>query len=174
MKERSIRLTAQEIQGYLHDNLRQIRRLIVPQPTGPNRPGSSMMDFYNRKGEWIGALSTRTSIHNVTCPVGKVDDVLWVRETFFVNYHKYDWPRFTIEELREQTFYRVDGLPDMEGEENDIRWSPSCHMPRWASRFNLRITSIKIEKEGDQWYWVYGSKLVESETPAAPGGGPVE
>jgi hypothetical protein len=37
-------------------------------------------------------------------------------------------------ENQEEVYYRADGLPEFEGEENEIRWSPSTNMPQWAAR----------------------------------------
>jgi hypothetical protein len=84
------------------------------------------------------------------CPFGKVGDRLWVKETHFINYFKHEWHLFSVDELREQTYYRADypgnSLPDFEGEECNMTWRPSIHMPRWASRITLEITSVRVER----------------------------
>jgi hypothetical protein len=73
------------------------------------------------------------------CPYGQQGDRLWVKETFFDN-----CPGYGPE--KSQLFYRADGVPDFEGEESEIRWTPSIHMPRWASRLTLAITEIRVER----------------------------
>jgi hypothetical protein len=65
-------------------------------------------------------------------PKWDVGDRLWVRETFC-----YD------DEL-EVYFYKADGLKanfNFSGP-----WTPSIHMPRWASRIILEITDIRVER----------------------------
>ena len=86
------------------------------------------------------------------CPHGAVGDLLYVRETF-------GGP--LIEEgtspddcyLPEFCEYRADGGPspewnDSDGEERS-GWTPSIHMPRWASRITLEITSVRVERLQD-------------------------
>ncbi|CAB4195682.1 hypothetical protein UFOVP1299_27 [uncultured Caudovirales phage] len=65
-----------------------------------------------------------------------VGDRLWVRET---------WANF--EGGRDELSFRATStgafLDWVEGEE--LRWIPSVHMPRWASRFTLEITDVSSE-----------------------------
>lgn len=57
-------------------------------------------------------------------------DLLWVREA---------WAQSTN---HRGPIYRADG-------ESLIRWRPSIHMPRWASRLTLRVTGVKVERLQD-------------------------
>ena len=59
------------------------------------------------------------------CPYGA--DRLWVRETF----------QGTAKPLA----YRADG----ESKSPVCPWKPSIHMPRWASRINLRVKGMHVE-----------------------------
>ncbi|XES82666.1 morphogenetic protein [Franconibacter pulveris] len=92
-------------------------------------------------------------------PFGKPGDRLWVRETWADVNH----------EGCPAVAYRADGdVRDLhdDGEENDPnlekywfakwypdlisgtegRWTPSIHMPRWASRITLEITGVRVER----------------------------
>lgn len=78
----------------------------------------------------------------VKCPHGVPGDRLWVRETWYDNLGEVR----TSADGRDEVYYRADGLPDMEGEEHDLKWRPSIHMPRWASRLTLEIVDVKVER----------------------------
>lgn len=65
------------------------------------------------------------------CPFGKAGDLLWVRETF----SKYDDGL-----VYRATHEQLDGV---------TKWTPSIHMPRWASRLTLKITNVRVERVQD-------------------------
>lgn len=79
------------------------------------------------------------------CPYGQPGDRLWVREAYFGNHFLH--PHEPAEER--ELHYRADPLPDFEGEETEIRWRPSIHMPRWASRITLEVTGVRVERLQD-------------------------
>lgn len=64
-------------------------------------------------------------------------DRLWVRETW------------RLDDFAEQeAIYRVN--PDWPKEVQDsadvVRWRPSIHMPRWASRLTLKVTEVRRQR----------------------------
>lgn len=64
------------------------------------------------------------------CPFGAVGDRIWVRETFG--------------DCGERLVYRSD---THDGAQCKVkRWTPSIHMPRWASRILLEITDVRVER----------------------------
>ncbi|MGV3930501.1 hypothetical protein [Citrobacter braakii] len=94
------------------------------------------------------------------CPFGVVGDRIWVRETWADVNH----------EGCPAVAYRADGevrdLHEDDGDEQDPNlekywfanwypdlisgtegsWTPSIHMPRWASRILLEITDVRVER----------------------------
>ncbi|ECD9611544.1 hypothetical protein FNZ18_19580 [Salmonella enterica subsp. salamae] len=80
------------------------------------------------------------------CPFGEVGDRIWVRETF-------GWQirRDPLGGTGEFRVYRAT-TPDAvryqtaSGEAAPMKWIPSIHMPRWASRITLEITDVRVER----------------------------
>ena len=66
-----------------------------------------------------------------------------MRETFFNNADPSRDPDYCL--------YRADGsFKQLLGEDyQDGRWTPSIHMPRWASRLTLKITNVRVERVQD-------------------------
>lgn len=97
------------------------------------------------------------------CPYGQAGDALWVRETFVLQndvegeappfedgrpiqredseYSHYTWL---------QPHYRAtDPEPELDmgdGSGPCCKWTPSIHMPRWASRIALEVAAVRIER----------------------------
>ncbi|HDL8114565.1 TPA: hypothetical protein PXQ47_002573 [Yersinia enterocolitica] len=71
------------------------------------------------------------------CPLGKPGDQLWVREAFATGL-------CTKSTLAYRATHRPEDLE--EGWFEKIKWTPSIHMPRWASRINLLITGVRVER----------------------------
>ena len=68
---------------------------------------------------------------SLKCPYGAPGDRLWVRETW-------DTDGKTIA-------YRAT-TPETTTDPEPMRWRPSIHMPRWASRLTLAVTSVRVER----------------------------
>ncbi|HDR2393320.1 hypothetical protein LH668_09810 [Enterobacter kobei] len=77
-----------------------------------------------------------------TCPFGAVGDRIWVRETWAeagagapdLKLYRANYPEHV------PTHY--ENVPPA----SDIRWTPSIHMPRRASRLTLEITGVRVER----------------------------
>lgn len=77
----------------------------------------------------------------IRCPFGAWGDRLWVRETWA--------PNVPDCETQGGYSYRADHFHfDGDGPER-IKWRPSIHMPRVASRLTLEITGIAVERVQD-------------------------
>ena len=109
------------------------------------QPGDYL--FHNgipvRGGEW-----------QPVSPPWRVGDRLWVRETWTAV-----WPGLDKVPLKEcKIEYRADlpaGCTDYPGQwpaelargnPDAPKWRPSIHMPRWASRLNLEVTGLWVER----------------------------
>lgn len=90
--------------------------------------------------------------NKVVCPYGQVGDELWVREAFkYLEGYKSEGEGgdFGIEYLADgEEVWFVDNGEKMTYPV-DERKRPSIHMPQWASRITLKITSIRVERLQD-------------------------
>lgn len=70
------------------------------------------------------------------CPFGQPGDHLWVRET---------WAEHDEVEVvyRNPPNWSPLDVPPVD------KWRPSIHMPHWASRITLEITSVRLERVQD-------------------------
>jgi len=153
MAERPILFSAPMVRAILSGAKTQTRRLVKPQPYFDNRSllwwewsrsaGSASIDPVGQPSdEWLKH-----------CPHGAPGDVLWVKETHYIEPHPSDvgitremiphtWDRAVA--AAGTVHYRADPLP--EWKIDGRRWRPSIHMPRWASRLSLRIKSVRVER----------------------------
>ena len=87
------------------------------------------------------------------CPYGQPGDRLWVRETWQgpliddLDAYRAEPSDYNKPEFCE---YAADGgaAPEFITLDDELvrRWRPSIHMPRWASRILLEITSVRVER----------------------------
>lgn len=143
MKERPILFSAPMVRAILAGQKTQTRRVVKPQPrTGVNDAGTQFwvwdapkswkggsMGFYNHPHESLSDSINCFMARN--CPYGQPGDRLWVREAFS------DCGFGHVE-------YRATAPAD-----SNLRWTPSIHMPRWASRILLEVVSVRMERLRD-------------------------
>lgn len=143
MTEHPILFSGQMVKAILDGTKTQTRRVVKPQPEGYDRIRAENGGVYGESrgvSDWF------------KCPYGKVGDKLWVRETWAINDVKYEHP---IPKERpsdlEELIYRADGELHEQFEivDGDLPWKPSIHMPRWASRINLEIVKVRVERLQD-------------------------
>lgn len=102
-------------------------------------------------------------------PYGKRGDHLWVRETFATENPKRPGPIAysadgvaggiisgklwyhgrVLEAEGYSTCFPEKGSPTLGISKYGGKWRPSIHMPRWASRITLEISSIRVERLQD-------------------------
>lgn len=140
-KERPILFNGEMVRAVLEGRKTQTRRIMKVQPDWKDARLSRIVDSTDRKIvnklHWVvmkdqHTIDTqRSSNAYFTCPFGYVSDRLWVRETFS------QWDDGSV--------FRASN-PECDGV---TKWTPSIHMPRWASRITLEITDIRVERLND-------------------------
>lgn len=134
MAERPILFNTAMVRALLAGTKTQTRRVVNIQPApgciGHFGPGSPFI-----RGE-RGVIR---------CPYGQPGDRLWVRETWnaFAGwagyYYAADYEGWGIGSDDDP-----DHVPD-----HAVRWKPSIHMPRSASRILLEVTAVRVERLQD-------------------------
>ena len=85
---------------------------------------------------------------SIICPHGKPGDRIWVRETFCpVDDTQYGGEKWV--DYRATPRYEASHPAGWDSAPNDaeaLKWRPSIHMPRWASRITLEITGVRVER----------------------------
>ncbi len=137
MKERPILFSAPMIRALLAGTKTQTRRVAKPvrHPDLGNvyAPGALVLEHEPQH------------VIDRCCPYGRPGDRLWVRESHWWFKDECDHetgyypPALTADDVE----YRADGESTRHG------WRPSIHMPRWASRILLEITSVRVERLQD-------------------------
>lgn len=152
MKERPILFSGPMVRAILEGRKTQTRRVVKPQPrcleTGNGFKWFTWPEdapVFGKYAKNHGFMPDHLLVDH--CPYGKPGDLLWVRETAFPDFPKdfsyYDW---TWAEVPDE--YRTPAYVLYQASSPDIslRWKPSIHMPRHASRLTLRITGIRVER----------------------------
>lgn len=136
----------------------QTRRVVKPQP-----PADKQRSAWYEPGVmgWAQEEVPAQHWHRVRCPYGQPGDRLWCRETWRPDppcdgtwgYTAWAGCRegqiaAVPDAFRNPAFclYRADWK---ENDAADVRWTPAIHMPRWASRNTLDVTSVRVERLQD-------------------------
>lgn len=140
MSEKPILFNTEMVQAILAGRKTQTRRVVKDCPDGfewvLKKPGDSLC----YAGKLNGGSSQYWESSPYFCPYGRPGDTLWVRETWADN----------IPGCPNGITYRADHQdPNGDGPANPIKWRPSIFMPRWASRINLTITGVRVERLQD-------------------------
>lgn len=140
MKERGMIFNGEMVRAILDGRKTQTRRIMAPQPADD----IERCTFPNP--EAIGWKSSLRHKHGSStahfCHYGKPGDRIWVRETWAeagagapdLKLYRANYP--------EHVPSHYENVPP----DDEIRWTPSIHMPRWASRILLEITDVRVER----------------------------
>ena len=135
MKERPILFSGPMVRAILDGRKTQTRRVVKCRM--PHDQIIDMCQFKgadgNSTGEFGLCLHERVISEHIWCPYGAPGDRLWVRETHYVQSAGY------TDGSGKLILYRADG-------DAPTTWTPSIHMPRWASRITLEVTKVRFER----------------------------
>jgi hypothetical protein len=141
-KEKPILFNTEMVKAVLSGRKTQTRRVIKPQPPSKTSNGTPFDSFQETTLPVSEGYDLTAYMDNPLyigkCPYGQVGDRLWVRETWQSDKDKTKF----IYKADYSEFFTCD---------NDILfgWKPSIHMLRRASRINLEIVDIGIERVQD-------------------------
>jgi hypothetical protein len=128
MTDRPILFSAEMVRAILDGRKTQTRRNIkyTTEHRGPINP--AYLEAHKDHPGWKDI-----------CPYGQPGDFLWVREAHAIsaNPDLKPWYRLDHEEARSS------------GPRVDVKWRPSIHMPRWASRITLEVKGVRVERLQD-------------------------
>lgn len=155
MKERPILFSAPMVRAILAGTKTKTRRVCKPAESaalsvvvGPfDCPELGLAFFGDEEGEV-----------QFQCPYGRPGDRLWVRESWM--------PDPPIDDTWASTQWagcssgKIAGVPERFRHpafcnyaaswlHGPVKWTPSIHMPRWASRILLEIVAVRVERLQD-------------------------
>lgn len=138
VKEKPLLMNTEMVCATLKDLKKQTRRLnnlggINKNPDDWQLTSLSQDDYLS--ATFVNIETGETKF--IKCP-WQVGQELWVRETWADLYPESKPHKKIIA-------YRADG----DKEDGSIKWKPSIFMPRWASRIQLRIKDIRVERVQD-------------------------
>lgn len=145
-QEHPILFKGEMVRAILDTRKTQTRRIIKPSPNpaaGLNPDYADCSAFYNHKGEAVGYGFVDDEGREFKCPYGKPGDRLWVRETWAAIPADRPSGYWSNPKLigKDYWYKATDHLPDWGG-----KWKPSIHMPCRASRINLLVTDVRVER----------------------------
>lgn len=144
MTEHPIIFSAPMVRAILAGTKTQKRRVVRTQPRGneyaqyPNQHGGThegltyfVCEYGDRwpQNGWSGYVEP--------CPYGVSGSLLWVKESFCL------CPQDGV--IYRATQEDAGILPP----DDCIKWKPSIHMHRWASRITLQVTDVRVQRVQD-------------------------
>ncbi|MGG4053530.1 hypothetical protein ABEW79_17965 [Delftia tsuruhatensis] len=160
MKERPILFSAPMVRALLDGTKTQTRRIVKPQPDSTHS-GFPYWHVGGYRASWCRSAADGGPLepaNPLLCCYGQPGDRLWVRESWFPDPPADGtWAYAAWAGCREG---QIAGVPDRfrhpafccyaaDWLHGEVRWTPSIHMPRWASRIMLEITGVRVERLQD-------------------------
>lgn len=164
MRERPILLNADMVRAVLNGSKTQTRRIIQSAAKNMQARGHEVITHRAPGDKWYGdyvySMRDRSGVWQdftneqflAKCPFGQPGDRLWVRETFRVHSRATDVATLVYKASQRQSWtQQTHRVPVSVCNKPAVieKWTPSIHMPRWASRITLEITGVRVERSQD-------------------------
>ena len=158
MTERPIIFQADMVRAILEGRKTQTRRVVKLRHGGVTftYPGNRFV--VRSRTRHVLTLENAVCAHEIDAPY-RTGDRLWVRETWgltcaggwavdpsTLTFRAGGYPPHRI--IRPEQFAPIGEIEQRPDPQPD-RWRPSIHMPRWASRIDLEITAVRVERVQD-------------------------
>ncbi|EPT1208745.1 hypothetical protein ACVOXU_003891 [Escherichia coli] len=130
VKERGMIFNDEMVRAILGGNKTQTRRIVEEK-------------FYGR--------AVAAELLAKHCPYGQPGDRIWVRETYRVHGKATDVATLVYRaSVRNSWTEQTHRVPvEVCNKPVSEKWTPSIHMPCWASRILLEITNVRVERLND-------------------------
>ncbi|EEO8784796.1 hypothetical protein G6749_004028 [Salmonella enterica] len=154
MKERGMIFNGEMVRAILEGRKTQTRRVL-----GTYQDAVKFCPEWDVNGKQIFIVlgekdhtGMNPVITAIPCPFGQPGDRVWVRETFRVHSRATDVAtlvyRASVRNSWTEQTHRVP-VAVCNKPATPEKWTPSIHMPRWASRITLEITDVRVERLND-------------------------
>jgi len=161
MKEHPIIFNSEMVRAILDGRKTQTRRIIKPQPNISVIDSKTLLWPHKKVAilRWGEIEYMKKEMAKVASY--QVGDMLWVRETW-------DFRPITADRIG-IIGYKADGatkaihVPQGYNPTIHRKWRSPYHMPRWAARFFLEITNIRVERVQDITYEDAINEGIEAE-----------
>jgi hypothetical protein len=137
---------AEMVRALLDGSKTQTRRMLTPRQL-------EMIGYAAQAGECYPLESGQQHANSQAyyrewCPFGVVGDRIWVREAFRVMGCATDVARLMYKASERNSFTESTRTVPVASctKQPSQKWTPSIHMPRWASRITLEITNVRVER----------------------------
>lgn len=143
--ERPILFSADMVRAILEGRKTQTRRIVKPQPLDGLHNDSLFPRSIDSKLEnWNGETIEGQS-RSWKCQYGNINDVLWVKETFY-ELNKVHYPDLPHKILEDKVIFYAASF---DRSTSALKKKPSLFMPKIASRIQLTVKSIRVERLND-------------------------
>ncbi|WP_313112595.1 hypothetical protein [Pseudescherichia sp.] len=160
MTERGMIFNAEMVRALLDGRKTQTRRIIQSAAKNMQARGHEVISHREPGDRWYGdhvySMRDRSGVWQdftneeflAKCPFGVVGDRIWVREAFRVMGCATDVARLMYKASERNSFTESTCTVPVASctKQPSHKWTPSIHMPRWASRLTLEITNVGVQR----------------------------